>query len=67
MRNLIIRTSHYPNHPIWYQLCDIYGLYIVDEANLESHAFVSKFAQDLEWEDAFMDRFVSMLERDKVL
>ena len=32
-----VRSSHYPNHPDWYDLCDEYGLYVVDEANIESH------------------------------
>ena len=36
-----VRTSHYPNHPRWYELCDEYGLYVMDETNLESHAFWS--------------------------
>jgi beta-galactosidase len=61
-----VRTSHYPNHPLWYELCDFYGLYIVDEANIESHGFLGKFAEDSNWEGAFMDRFTSMVERDKV-
>ena len=32
-----VRTSHYPNDPKWYDLCDIYGIYLIDEANIESH------------------------------
>ena len=32
-----VRTCHYPDHPMWYDLCDLYGIYIVDEANVESH------------------------------
>lgn len=32
-----VRTSHYPNHPYWYELCDEYGLYVIDETNLETH------------------------------
>ena len=32
-----VRTSHYPNDPRWYELCDIYGMFVVDEANIESH------------------------------
>src|SRR4051812_48829921 len=61
-----VRTCHYPNHPLWYDLCDLYGIYLVDEANIESHGLLGKFAQDPEWEGAFMDRFITMVERDKV-
>jgi len=32
-----VRTSHYPNHPTWYDLCDEYGIYVIDEANIECH------------------------------
>jgi len=35
-----VRTSHYPNHPLWYRLCDLFGIYVLDEANIESHAFL---------------------------
>ena len=35
-----VRNSHYPAHPYWYQLCDRYGLYVIDEANIESHLWV---------------------------
>ena len=34
-----VRTSHYPNDPYWYELCDKYGIYVIDEANVESHGF----------------------------
>jgi len=59
-----VRTSHYPNHPRWYELCDEYGLYLYDEANLESHAFWSKFTLDPAWEKAFLDRAQRMVLRD---
>jgi len=59
-----VRTSHYPNHPRWYELCDEYGLYLYDEANLESHAFWSKFTLDPSWEKAFLDRAQRMVLRD---
>ena len=59
-----VRTSHYPNHPRWYELCDEYGLYLYDEANLESHAFWSKFTQDSTWERAFLERAQRMVLRD---
>ena len=64
-----VRTSNYPNCPRWYELCDIYGLYVVDEANVESHGM--GYAQDKclanqpEWEPAFIDRTERMFERDK--
>lgn len=63
-----VRTSHYPQSPLWYKLCDEYGLYLVDEANLESHGLgygpenVSNF---LEWREAHMDRIKALIERDK--
>ncbi|HJM33042.1 MAG TPA: glycoside hydrolase family 2 TIM barrel-domain containing protein, partial [Candidatus Marinimicrobia bacterium] len=59
-----VRTSHYPNHPRWYELCDEYGLYLYDETNLESHAFWSKFTLDPTWEKAFLDRAQRMVLRD---
>lgn len=63
-----VRLSHYPNHFRFYELCDEYGLYVVDEANIECHgAWKSKLglASHPDWADAMMDRFVRMLERDK--
>lgn len=64
-----VRTSHYPNDPRWYELCDIYGLYVVDEANVESHGMgydADKcLANQPEWQDAFIDRTERMFERDK--
>lgn len=63
-----VRTSHYPQQPLWYKLCDEYGLYLVDEANLESHGLgygpdnVSNFP---EWRNAHMDRIIRAVERDK--
>ena len=59
-----VRTSHYPNHPRWYELCNEYGLYVMDEANLESHAFWSKFTLDPVWRPAFVDRAQRMVLRD---
>ncbi len=59
-----VRTSHYPNHPRWYELCDEYGIYVMDEANIESHQFWSKFTKDPKWENAFMDRTKRMVQRD---
>ncbi len=63
-----VRTSHYPDDSRWYDLCDRYGLYVVDEADLESHGDnVSGFAlsSDPAWKDAYVDRAVRMVERDK--
>jgi len=63
-----VRTSHYPQQPLWYRLCDEYGIYLVDEANLESHGLgygpnnVSNFP---EWKAAHMDRIIRLIERDK--
>lgn len=64
-----VRTSHYVNHPVWLELCDYYGLYLMDEANIESHGM--GYHPDVtlgnkpEWETAHMDRIISMVERDK--
>ena len=61
-----VRTSHYPNHPKWYDLCDKYGIYVVDECNLESHELRTTLPKSLpEWTKACVDRMVSMVERDK--
>ncbi len=64
-----VRTSHYPNVPRWYDLADEYGLYIVDEANVESHGMGYDpdvtLGNDPEWEEAHLDRTRRMVERDK--
>jgi beta-galactosidase len=65
-----VRNSHYPQHPRWYELCDIFGLYVIDEANIETHGFdeSSHFKHPtLEpfWASAMLDRVVGMVERDK--
>jgi beta-galactosidase/beta-glucuronidase len=60
-----VRTSHYPNHPLWYDLCDEYGIYVVDEANIESHGVWDRPAKDPTWKDAFLTRVSRMVERDK--
>lgn len=64
-----VRTSHYPNHPRWYELCDEYGLYVIDEANIESHGMGydadKTLANKPEWLEAHMDRTKRMVERDK--
>jgi beta-galactosidase len=60
-----VRTSHYPNDTRWYELCDEYGLYVIDEANIESHALYNKLCHDPEWTHAFVERGKRMVERDK--
>ncbi|MEZ0542892.1 glycoside hydrolase family 2 TIM barrel-domain containing protein [Fibrella arboris] len=63
-----VRTSHYPNVTDWYDLCDEYGLYVIDEANIESHDLWQKgydIASRPEWRDAFVARGRAMVERDK--
>lgn len=66
-----VRTSHYPNHPYWYYLCDKYGLYVVDEANIETHGLyehpegISYLSNHPAWEKAYLDRTIRMVERDK--
>ena len=63
-----VRTSHYPNDPLWLDLCDEYGLYLVDEANVESHELWEKkiyIGDDPAWTAAFVARGVAVVERDK--
>jgi beta-galactosidase len=67
-----VRCSHYPNHHLWYDLCSIHGLYVVDEANIETHGFDPSFANNqsnpawhVDWLEAIMSRVVRMRERDK--
>lgn len=70
-----VRTCHYPNQSEWYRLCDEYGIYLIDEANLESHGSWQKMGEVEpswnvpgslpEWKETVVDRARSMLERDK--
>ena len=68
-----VRTSHYPNCPCWYELCDEYGLYVIDENNMETHG--TGWSQIIgcpqlpasrpEWEKACMERIKALYQRDK--
>ena len=67
-----VRTSHYPNGTSWYELCDALGLYVVDEANIETHGFFyapygdeGALAKLPSWRHAFMARLTRMVRRDK--
>jgi beta-galactosidase len=64
-----VRTSHYPQQELWYEMCDKYGLYLVDEANIESHGIGydkdTTIADKPEWEGSHLDRMQRMVERDK--
>lgn len=60
-----VRTSHYPNDVYWLELCDRYGIYLVDEANIEAHAYHGELCRDLRYTNAFVERVRGMVERDK--
>jgi len=60
-----VRTCHYPNDTRWLDLCDEYGLYVIDEGNVESHGLWAKPSNDPEWRMAFMERVTRMVQRDK--
>ncbi len=70
-----VRTSHYPDNSLWYELCDEYGIYLIDETNLEAHGSWDKMGvteaswnvpgSDDRWKEAVLDRAKSMYERDK--
>lgn len=60
-----VRTSHYPNTPRFYELCDSIGLYVMDEADIEEHGLRGTLASTPDWYAAFLDRAVRMAERDK--
>jgi beta-galactosidase len=64
-----VRASHYPNAPLWYELCDEYGLYVVDEANIESHGISfdadKTLANKPEWQALHLDRTARMVELNK--
>lgn len=65
-----VRNSHYPNHSRWYELCDLFGMYMIDEANIETHGFDDSGpfkhpTMEPTWAAAMLDRVIGMVERDK--
>ena len=60
-----VRTSHYPDDSRWYDLCDVYGMYVVDEANLETHGVGGDLSLNPEWATMYLDRARRMVIRDK--
>ena len=60
-----VRLAHYPNCPRWYELCDSIGMYIMDEADCETHGLRGTLASTPDWAEAFLDRAIRMAERDK--
>ena len=60
-----VRLAHYPNCPRWYELCDSMGMYVMDEADCETHGLRGTLASTPDWGDAFLDRAIRMAERDK--
>lgn len=64
-----VRTSHYPNNPEWYALCDRFGLYLIGEANIESHGMENHpdgtLANNPDWEKPFAERMERMVRRDR--
>ena len=60
-----VRLAHYPNCTRWYELCDSMGMYVMDEADCETHGLRGTLASTPDWADAFLDRAIRMAERDK--
>jgi len=60
-----VRTCHYPDDERWYELCDRYGMYVLDEANVENHAYYDCMTRSDEWTGAYMTRVQRMVRRDK--
>ena len=60
-----VRTSHYPNDPAFLDLCDELGLYVIDEADIESHGWYDDVCHDPRYRAAFVDRVARMVERDR--
>jgi len=63
----VVRTSHYPAHSSFYRLCDYYGLYVWDEANIETHGMkpMGRLAHDPGWRNTFVSRITRMVHRDR--
>ena len=60
-----VRCAHYPNDPLFYDLCDEYGLYVIDEANIETHARQASLCDDPRYQSAFLERGMRMVQRDR--
>ena len=60
-----VRTSHYPDDERFYDLCDQYGIYVMDEANIENHGLRDAMRADMQWLEAMLDRVNNMIARDK--
>lgn len=65
-----VRTSHYPSDPRFYDLCDEYGFYVIDETDLETHGFnligdIDQLSDNKDWQKNYIDRIRRMVERDK--
>lgn len=60
-----VRTCHYPNDERWYELCDKYGIYVMDEADIEEHGLRGTLANDPSWTAAFLDRAQRLVIRDR--
>ncbi|MEM9615040.1 MAG: glycoside hydrolase family 2 TIM barrel-domain containing protein [Actinomycetota bacterium] len=60
-----VRTAHYPNDPTFLDLCDQYGLYVIDEANVESHGRLASLSRDDRWHRAILERSMRMVRRDR--
>ena len=64
-----VRTCHYPNVPEWYDLCDQYGIYLIDEGNIETHGFGrnnnNRLSNHPDWKEAYLDRVQRMVYRDR--
>lgn len=60
-----VRTSHYPNDVLWYDLCDQFGIYVLDEANIEAHANYATLCRDPRWSNQIFERGLRMVKRDR--
>jgi beta-galactosidase len=60
-----VRTSHYPPHPLFLEICDQLGLYVIDEANIESHMHYLEICNDVRYASAFLERVARMVQRDR--